>query len=108
MSVIERPITRPKTREQEQVEEGAAWLDEYDPGWDERINLAELELNDCKQCVVGQLFGDYYEFLTLTYMGKAQEVDRGFFADGDHDELEQEEPWARLTEAWRDEIASRR
>jgi len=40
----------------ESVARGAALLDEKLPGWDERIDLAGLELSSCYRCVLGQLF----------------------------------------------------
>ncbi len=42
------------------VARGAALLDEKRPGWDARIDLAGLDLEDCELCVVGQLFGPGY------------------------------------------------
>lgn len=35
---------------------GAALLDERLPGWHEKIDLDDLELNDITRCVLGQLF----------------------------------------------------
>jgi hypothetical protein len=43
----------------ESVARGAALLDEKLPGWDERIDLADLQLASCYRCVLGQLFGRY-------------------------------------------------
>lgn len=40
----------------ERVARGAALLDEKLPGWDQRIDLAGLELASCYRCVLGQLF----------------------------------------------------
>ena len=40
----------------ESVARGAALLDEKLPGWDERIDLADLQLASCYRCVLGQLF----------------------------------------------------
>jgi len=45
----------------ERVDEGAALLDEKLPGWAERINLAQLDLASCYQCVLGQLFAFEYD-----------------------------------------------
>ena len=39
-----------------QVARGAALLDEKIPGWDERIDLARLQMHSCHDCVIGQLF----------------------------------------------------
>lgn len=45
----------------ERVAAGAAWLDEHQPGWVERIDLDALEMRDCMSCILGQLFGGYWE-----------------------------------------------
>jgi hypothetical protein len=45
----------------ERVAKGAALLDEKRPGWDAAIDLAVLDLESCRLCVIGQLFGAAYE-----------------------------------------------
>ena len=37
------------------VEDGAAWLDEHEPGWTHYINIGTLDLGHCDQCILGQL-----------------------------------------------------
>ena len=39
----------------ERVAAGAAWLDENQPGWWQRIDLGELNLASSCRCVLGQL-----------------------------------------------------
>jgi hypothetical protein len=36
---------------------GAAWLDEYRPGWRSAINWGALDMNSWSACVAGQAFG---------------------------------------------------
>lgn len=43
------------------VKRGAAWMDEHYPGWIERINLSELDMNNCHRCIIGQTIGDYFQ-----------------------------------------------
>jgi len=38
------------------AEYGAAWLDEHDPDWASRIDLAWLNLNNPCRCILGQLY----------------------------------------------------
>lgn len=38
---------------------GAALLDEKMPGWADKIDLDELQLNDQCNCVLGQVYGGY-------------------------------------------------
>lgn len=40
----------------ERVARGAAWLDEKYPGWFNKIDLSILDLADCTQCVLGQVY----------------------------------------------------
>ena len=41
------------------VQKGAAWLDEYDPGWAQKVNPDNLDLSSSSLCICGQLFGCY-------------------------------------------------
>lgn len=43
----------------ERVEEGAKFLDKKVPDWATMLDLGALELGDCSQCVLGQLYGHY-------------------------------------------------
>jgi len=85
----------------ERVARGAELLDETLPGWDERIDLAWLELSSCYRCVIGQLFtgglfpgGAYTPYgFGISVLG----IDRGshYGFDGhDADELNGE--WRRV------------
>jgi hypothetical protein len=40
----------------ERVARGAAWLDEKYPQWFTKIDLSILDLGDCTQCVLGQVY----------------------------------------------------
>lgn len=42
----------------ERVAAGAAWLDEYVPGWWTRVTLPQLSLEDKCACVLGQVFSN--------------------------------------------------
>lgn len=52
-----RRITPEKVRKR--VERGAAYLDEVDPGWYRHVDSETLELADGRQCVLGQLHGEF-------------------------------------------------
>lgn len=51
-----------ETTMQERVQKGAALLDAHFGGsiWRGRIDLATLDIRHPKQCILGQLFGDYF------------------------------------------------
>ena len=38
--------------------DGAAFLDEVRPGWDEKVNLTTLNLESSRHCVLGQVFDE--------------------------------------------------
>ena len=45
-----------------QIAKGVEYLDQdLGPSWVERIRVDRLELNDCFRCVIGQLYGSFYE-----------------------------------------------
>lgn len=41
---------------EERVDNGWRWLDENFPGWQERVNIFNLYLNEATRCICGQLF----------------------------------------------------
>jgi hypothetical protein len=49
---------------EEQIDAGAKWLDENDPGWELKIDLSEFDIASCHHCVLGQLYGDWMEAIT--------------------------------------------
>lgn len=107
MSVIEAPTTT-TTVEQEQVRRGSEWLDENHPGWEDKIDLTTLDLKYCSRCILGQLYGldeDPFRYWDILRENQIEEDELGFSVHGDRDD---DGLWPALTEAWRDEITSRR
>lgn len=45
----------------ERVADGADLLDRLEPGWPSRIDLDELSMRSCLDCILGQLFGTFDE-----------------------------------------------
>jgi len=45
---------------QVRVKRGAAWLDTNHPKWADRIDVPALSLSNPCQCVLGQLFGNFW------------------------------------------------
>lgn len=81
---------------------GAAYLDKREPGWADKINLASLDMSFCVTCVIGQLYGDYYEYYKMPLSWKE---DLGFTILPDKAPSKKE--WEELTECWKDEILAR-
>jgi hypothetical protein len=58
----------------ERVQAGIAWLDRNKPGWREEINKYVFNIEVCTACILGQVFGNFWEVveshtpeLNLTY-----------------------------------------
>lgn len=101
---------------EQRVQAGAAWLDEHETGWVDRIDLDRLSLEHCKRCVLGQVFGDYYDaplagapYSTEELYAYADAAQPLGFTGTRHDEMYgTDEEYAELTEAWRQLIETRR
>lgn len=84
------------------VKAGAELLDERRPGWAKEINLATLNLEECDECIQGQLYGEFQNAAALQQLGVA-DIAHGFtlpFCTSDWD-------WLFLTELWKQEIIKR-
>lgn len=55
----------------EAVARGVALLDDKRPGWWQKIDVAELEMDDCSQCVLGQLFQRATNSVSVLEYGRA-------------------------------------
>ncbi|TDB90877.1 hypothetical protein E1264_03360 [Actinomadura sp. KC216] len=73
-----------------EIKRGAAYLDRVDPEWVKKIDLDLLSINDPKDCVVGQVFGDFWEWMGY-YTSWETVHEHGFAAEnGDHPQLTKE------------------
>jgi hypothetical protein len=100
----------------ERVQAGAAWLDEHRPGWVADIDLDRLVLSSPCRCVLGQLYGSYYN-APIKYFDTS---DYGFDTLAEDEDLPNDDAgmdayvaaidgeYVELTAAWRDLIAARR
>jgi hypothetical protein len=89
------------------VAQGAALLDAEVPGWAQRIDLPSLSMRDGSHCVLGQLFGDYFNgtsTLGIKYQWQ-EKVSHGFTIDLPRSGVNMERDVARefrlLTLAWK-------
>lgn len=101
----------------ERVERGALHLDEHIPGWANKINLERFQISSAENCVIGQLYGDYWNH-TINKVAKIypdrmsaddwncwgsdQKLDKfaahhGFMTDADPDRTAD---WDILQESW--------
>ncbi len=85
-----------------EVAKGAGWLDANHPGWERRIDLAVLDLSSPCRCVLGQIGGDFWDFLASVPMGVGRipwAVRHGFAMDISGS-LYEPPDWAALDETW--------
>ncbi len=86
------------------VHKGAAWLDTREPLWATRIDLATLRMTTFKQCILGQVFGNYC--LEEREMGEDFMFAHGFNLDDTLGDVP-EEAWVDLDTYWRQEVYAR-
>jgi hypothetical protein len=85
----------------ERAAAGAALLDIVMPRWDDKIDLAELDMASYKRCIGGQLCGTYAAFTDMLTLDQRWELP-AFNPDISRNEQ------GALTAAWRRLIAGRR
>jgi hypothetical protein len=56
----------------ENVRKGMALLDEKRPGWFEETGVGYLDMRNCQQCMLGQLFGHFYDALSELFQWTTQ------------------------------------
>lgn len=92
---------------QQRVDRGVAWLDKNHPGWADRIDLNKFEMNNCFNCVMGQLTGDFNRWhLAKNKFDFRIPVDLGFLATEVYDDQDPE--YLLLQEEWQRRIVRRR
>ncbi len=99
----------------ERAAAGAAFLDQYLPGWHERIDLSRLRLASECDCVLGQLrtapsFGYRSPFSQMAAeLDISEDVARfGFGFYTDEVGLYESPAWSELDAAWRALVTARR
>lgn len=99
-----KPADIPKTVEV-RVKLGADLLDQKAPGWLARINLDTLQLGDCENCILGQIYGHFA--LGLVETGLIDEAEdnlllkHGFVGHNQLDTLHLEAEWCIVVAARR-------
>lgn len=127
---IAETIVQEELELDERVERGALHLDEHFPGWANKINLKTFNIRNAEQCVIGQLYGDYWDH-TINQVAKIYPqrtvedfnylddpkldkfaADHGFFTNknnypSDDQDDQQYDDWDVLQESWKKAIGTR-
>jgi hypothetical protein len=53
------------------VKNGIYWLDENHPDWAYKIDINQLDMSGCRDCIIGQAVGDYTDIITDAGNGDA-------------------------------------
>lgn len=93
----------------ERVAAGAKLLDENEGGWAKRINMTVLDMGEADFCVLGQLYGNYWDAVAekerVTLDGKVEPTSTAYeLGFQSHTDL----GYRQLQRCWKDEIRARR
>lgn len=96
----QKEVTRQK------VLKGASFLDERYPDWFKKIDLSRLEMNQCLDCILGQLYGLYETGKEVLNLGSFNARNYGFNL---FEEVEgwRSDHWHFLNECWKAETQKR-
>jgi len=90
----------------QQVQNGIALLDQYwGPDWRSRIDKDRLRMSNVGDCILGQLFGEYYRGIRVFDLSGSEDVNdpKGAAFHGFHAAAQDYESpfrWDRLRNAW--------
>lgn len=93
----------------DRVERGADLLDETEPKWFKRVNMNNLRMGSCTQCVLGQVAGHYFHGIRyLLHIETNEAIEHGFELDDHYNDIASSEMYyTHLDELWLKEIKSR-
>lgn len=89
------------------VAAGAAYLDEVRPGWHDAVNVERLSMDHPEDCVIGQVFGDYDDYVNAQGIGRDLAEGLGLFSQYQGDTADWLNSYAILTDLWREVITGR-
>ena len=90
----------------ERVAKGAAFLDEREPGWDERIDLDRLDIDSNCRCILGQLHDKSYATGRRALGLRGHGVGLGFYPSASDSPHALTAEWERVITARREAGAS--
>src|SRR5688572_15387979 len=90
----------------EQIQNGIKLLNEKVPNWRNVINLEELDLYSCTNCVLGQVYGGYRSGLHELNLSKKSSEHYGFrVSDVDNIDHSYATDYEQLTQEWLKELS---
>lgn len=71
---------------EQRVQRGIAFLDLFAPdGWREKIDTADICMSSARKCIIGQVFGSYFDFVGRNGFDDSMIADYGFNAGVEYD-----------------------
>jgi hypothetical protein len=90
----------------ERVRTGIKYLNKNYPGWRNKIDTRNLNMESCSMCIMGQVAGDYHSDETISYNPRFA-VKNGFNAPSNLGWEQEETYFNRLARAWTNELRQR-
>lgn len=88
-----------------QVKRGVDFLDEHRPGWHRKIQLDSLNMKSKRECILGQVFGDFGE--GKEELGIKVGAEYGFALPVGQSFYNHHLPWKELQSYWVEAINER-
>ena len=91
------------------VKRGATWMDQNHPGWVGRIDLSNLDMNNCHNCIIGQAVGNYFDKIYEIEDVPESEADEWAIEYGFNVEIDDNDwvEYRQLEKLWTDEVKKR-
>lgn len=90
-----------------EIAAGVAWLDDQRPGWRGEVNAERLDMRMPNDCVLGQLYSNYWQAVGVRsayspniVMRHEEAAERGFTITGKHSDPKT--MWEKLTMQWKE------
>lgn len=96
------------------AKKGATWMDNHLPRWATFIDLSNLEMANCDNCIIGQAIGEYDTVIESYGFSSEWAVEHGFVApsqfhaNGKYDDIASAKYYAKLEAAWGEQVMNRR
>lgn len=87
--------------QEEQVRAGIALLDQKVPDWRDQVDVAELDMVEYRQCVLGQVYGSYHDGLDELDLDDAGAVAYGFQVPSFLSSTDEDEDFINLADTWK-------
>lgn len=93
---------------EQRVRNGATFLDANVVGWEDKINVDDLNVGSCMRCILGQLFAGFRSGAIALDLRDDEAAALGFQVTEYEKDNDIHTPFRELTTAWRELLLERR